>query len=88
MTYPEQQGDYSAASAEKTHPPAALRRTAVKNWTATGPTATCILVSEGADRLDTTLICLIGLVGFVSIGAWMLFEVGQGLRQLFLFDEG
>jgi len=90
MTYPEHQGDQSAASAEKTHPPGKLRRTAVKKWTATGlRLLACSGCPNGSDNLDTTLTGLMALLGLTTIGGgtWVFFKVFQEIRHLFLLDE-
>ena len=43
-----------------------------------------------SDMLDSTLGCLMALLGLITIGggAWGLFKIFQEIRLLLLFDEG
>jgi hypothetical protein len=53
-------------------------------------TNTVAAAGIGPDMLDSTLGCLMALLGLITIGggAWGLFKIFQEIRLLFLLDEG
>jgi hypothetical protein len=53
-------------------------------------TNTVAAAEIGPDMLDSTLGCLMALLGLITIGggAWGLFKIFQEIRLLFLLDEG